>query len=103
MVEECLFNLASILGQGFIAKLIVKYGSDAKSPNILKEVCNFLTKLPEEFATASGLPLKEIIDFGKIVIANSNPGARTSATSLLVAYYQWCGEAARGLILKDIK
>ena len=36
LVEECLFNLASILGQGFIAKLIVKYGSDAKNPNVLK-------------------------------------------------------------------
>ena len=36
LVEECLLNLASILSQGFIAKLIVKYGSDAKNPNVLK-------------------------------------------------------------------
>lgn len=101
--DECLLNLASVLGPGFIAKLIVKYGSEAKSPNVIKESCNFLVKLPMEFGSPSGLPLKEIIDYGKIAIAHSNPGARKSATEMLVAYYQWCGEAARGLIVKDIK
>lgn len=101
--DECLLNLSSVLGPGFIAKLIVKHGSEAKSPNVIKEACNFLTKLPMEFGSPSGLPLKEIIDFGKIAIAHSNPGARKSATEMLVGYFQWCGEAAKGLIVKDIK
>ena len=83
--------------------MMVKHGSDAKSPNVLKEACNFLLKLPMEFATPQGLPLKEIIDFGKIVIAHNNAGARKAATEMLVGYFQWCGEAARGLIVKDIK
>ena len=44
--EDCLFNLAAVLGPGFIAKMLVKYGSEAKSPNVIKETSNFLTKLP---------------------------------------------------------
>lgn len=103
IVEEAILSLAAGLGPRFICSMIIKYASEAKNPNIIKESCNLITRIPKEFGSANGLPLKEIIEFGKFSIANTNPGARKSAIDLLVSFYRWCGERAKSIIATDIK
>ncbi len=84
---ECLMNVGACLGPGFVCRAVLKQASDAKNPNVIKEACNLLTAIPLEFASAEGLPLKEILDFGKCSIANSNIAVRKAATDMLVNFY----------------
>jgi hypothetical protein len=51
---------------------LLKYGAQAKAPNAIKETCNILTKMTDEFGSLT-MPLKEMIDFAIVSVNNSNP------------------------------
>ena len=64
-------SLAELVTPKFIALQTVKYVNSAKSPNVLKESCNLLTNMIEEFGALS-MPLKEMIEFAKLCINHPN-------------------------------
>jgi hypothetical protein len=64
-VNELLMALAELVTPKFIAVQIIKFGVGAKSPNVLKESCNILTTLTDEFGIGL-MPLKEMIDFAQL-------------------------------------
>lgn len=71
-VGELLLNLAEIVTPKYIALQVIKYASSAKSPNVLKESCNILIKMTDEFSIVH-MPLKEMIDYATVAVNHSNP------------------------------
>lgn len=71
-VHELLLSLGEQVTPKFIALQVVKHGSAAKAPNVIKESCNALLRATDEFG-ALHLPLKEMIDFAITAVNNSNP------------------------------
>ena len=66
---------------------IVKYASTAKSPNILKESCNMLNFLNEDFGIAQ-MPIKEMIGYGTTALNHSNAQVRTAAMGMFVSLFK---------------
>lgn len=64
-------NLGELVTPKFIALQIMKYASSAKSPNVLKESCNILIRMTDEFGI-TGMPLKEMIDFAILAANHQN-------------------------------
>lgn len=54
--------LSELVTPKFVGLQIIKYAVNAKSPNTLKESCNTLSKMIDEFGVAT-MPLKEMIDY----------------------------------------
>jgi hypothetical protein len=71
-INELLLNMAELVTPKYIAIQVIKYASTAKSPNVLKESCNILIKMIDEF-TVMHMPLKEMIDYATIAANHSNP------------------------------
>ena len=67
-------NSAEVCGPNFVALQIIKYAATAKAPNTIKEGCNFITQMMEEFGPS--IPLKETIDFAKVAAAHATPAVR---------------------------
>lgn len=55
-------SLSELVTPKFIALQVIKYAASAKSPNTLKESCNILSTMTDEFGV-SLMPLKEMIDY----------------------------------------
>lgn len=100
-VSELLLSLSEVVTPKYVATQIIKYASQAKSPNIIKESCNTLTKMTEDFGVIT-MPLKEMIDYAIVAVNNSNPQVRTSAFALFAMMYKHAGETIKNF-LKDIK
>lgn len=94
-------GLAELVTPKFMAMQIIKYAASAKSPNTLKESCNELNKMVEEFSIVQ-MPLKEVIDYAIISANHNNADVRKAAMALFVIMYQHVGEPIRNF-LKDIK
>ena len=62
MIKEALLNAAEFVTAKFISVHVVKKGLETKAPNNVKESCNFLAQLIEEFG-AGRVAIKECIDF----------------------------------------
>ena len=62
-----ILKYAELVTPKFMALQIIKYASNAKSPNILKESCNVLTAMTDDFGITT-MPLKEMIGYGTIGI-----------------------------------
>lgn len=99
--NDLLMALSEVVGPKFIGLQVIKYGLTAKAPNVLKESCNILSQLTEEFGSGQ-MPLKEMIDFGNIQVSHSNPQVRTAAMNLFSVMYKHVGEPIKNF-LKDIK
>lgn len=100
-VKSLLMALSELVTPKFVAMLVVKYASTAKSPNTLKESCAILQQMTDEFG-AAGMPLKEIIDYAQLAANHSNPQVRTASMTLFAMLYKHVGEPIRNF-LKDIK
>lgn len=50
-----------------------------------------------------GLPIKEILNKGKLAITHNNVAVRKSGSDLLVNYYRWLGEKSKQLVIADVK
>jgi len=72
LVSELLMSLSEVVTPKYVGLQIIKHASTAKSPNVLKESCNILLRMTEDFG-AMTMPLKEMIDYGIIAVNNSNP------------------------------
>lgn len=71
-IGETLLNLSEIVTPKYISLQIIKYCSTAKAPNVIKEGCNALIKMTDEFGVAN-MALKEMIDFGILAANHTNP------------------------------
>ncbi len=71
-IQELLMNLSELVTPKYVALQIIKHASSAKSPNVLKESCNVLHRMTDEFGVTS-MPLKEMIDYAIIAVNHSNP------------------------------
>jgi hypothetical protein len=74
-IKEMLLNSAELVSPKFVANQVIKYAASAKAPNNIKEACNILSSICDEFG-CSGLPLKESIDFAKVAAAHATPAVR---------------------------
>lgn len=101
LVSELLVSLSECVTPKFVALQLIKYGTQAKAPNAIKETCNSLTRLTDEFGMLC-LPLKEQIDFAILSVNNSNPQVRQSAMALLAEIYRHAGDGVRNFV-KDVK
>lgn len=93
--------LSELVTPKYVALQIIKYASTAKAPNVLKESCNILHRMTDEFGVVN-MPLKEMIDYTIIAVNHVNPQVRTSAMALFAMMYKHAGEAIKNF-LKDIK
>jgi len=86
----------------FVATIIMKSTIGGKNPNLPKAGLIFLKKLLEEY-TPLLLPLKQIVEFCKTSIGNSNPQVRNAATSLMCTIYGSIGDTVKSMLLSDLK
>lgn len=100
-VSELLLTLSEAVTPKYVALQILKHAATAKSPVVLKESCNVLLRMTEDFGVMT-MPLKEMIDYSIIAVNNSNPLVRTCAMALFAVMYKHAGEAIKNF-LKDIK
>ena len=100
-VHELLMSLSELVTPKFVAMQIIKYASSAKSPNTLKESCNVLAVMTDEFGLGQ-MCLKEMITYANLGIQHSNPQVRTASMALFAMMYKHIGETIRGF-LSDIK
>lgn len=100
-VHELLMSLAEQVTPKFVALQVIKHASNAKSPNVLKESCNILTNMTDDFGVIQ-MPIKEMIAYGILGINHANPAARTASMALFVMMYKQGGEMVKNF-LKDIK
>ena len=68
---------------------------------VLKEYCIFFEKVVDDYG-ANVIDVKPLISLAVTLANNSNPQARTTATSLICVLYKYIGNDIRALI-KDIK
>lgn len=100
-VSELILSLSEVVTPKYVASQVIKHASSAKSPNVLKESCNVLLKMTEDFGVLT-MPLKDMIDYAIIAVNNSNPQVRQSAMALFAVIYKHAGDAVKNF-LKDIK
>ena len=100
-VSELLLSLSETVTPKYVALQLIKYGSQAKAPNTIKETCNILTRLTDEFGFTC-MPVKEMIDFAIVSVNNSNPQVRTASMALFAMLYKHAGDAVKNFI-KDVK
>lgn len=91
LIKESLMNSAEFCTAKFISVTIVKKGLDAKAPNNIKESCNLLKQLIEEFG-AGRVAIKECIDFAVHSANHSNKQVRDAAMGLFSEIYKHIGE-----------
>jgi hypothetical protein len=100
-IKEMLLNMSEQVTPKFISNQIIKYAATAKAPNTLKESCNMLFDILDNFGH-SGIPLKETIDYNKVACAHATPAVRQAAMKLICEIYKHVGEGIKSF-LTEIK
>ena len=90
-IKEALLNASEFCTAKFVTVSVVKKGLDAKAPNNLKESCNFLKQVIEEFG-AGRVAIKEVIDFAVHASNHANKQVRDAAMALFAEIYKHIGE-----------
>lgn len=93
--------ISESLSPRFVSGMIVKGTGDSGKPKVIVESCGALSKLLVEFG-AHTLNVKDVIDYGKNCINNTNPTIKKAGQGLLVILYSFMGDAITAL-LTDIK
>lgn len=72
VVSELLLSLSEVVTPKYVALQVIKHASSAKSPNVIKESCNILVKMIEDFGGLC-MPIKDMMDYGILSVNNTNP------------------------------
>ena len=91
MIKESLINAAECCTAKFVSIQVVKKGLGTKAPNNVKESCNVLAQMIEEYG-AGRLSIKEVIDFAVNSANNANKAVRDAAMALCSVLYKHLGE-----------
>ena len=94
-IEESVIDLSALISN-LITKILKK-----NNVKILIEFSQLFSKIVED-SDIRDLPVKELINYCKIMAGNSNPQVRTSATNLICMIYKYVGEDVK-ILIKDIK
>ena len=100
-VAELFLIFMQYHGPKYITNVIIKYMHSVKGPTILKEFGLFLETVIQEFGI-NIIPIKEIVEFSKILASNPNPQLRNVATTILCLIYKNIGPTIKKF-LNDIK
>lgn len=100
-IKEMLMNASELVSPKYISLQVIKYAATAKAPNTLKESCNIISDLIDDFGMG-GFPVKEIIDYSKVAVAHATPAVRQAAIKTFTKIFQHVGEAIRNF-MGDIK
>lgn len=100
-VFELLLKLSELVTPKYIELQVIKHAASAKSPNTLKESCNILIRLVDEFGL-NNLSVREMIDYAILAANHTNPQVRTAAMALFAIMFQHAGEGIKNF-MKDIK
>ncbi len=100
-LQNLLYKLMDLTNIKNIIITIIK-NVEGKSVLILKETSIFINNSIEKYNNLTQFPVKEIIDFCKILESNSNIQCRNSATILLCTLYKYIGNPLKNF-LTDIK
>ena len=93
--------ISESLSPRFVAGMILKGTGDSGKPKVIVESCGALSKLLIEFG-AHTLNVKDVIDYGKNCVNNTNPTIKKAGQGLLVTLYSFMGDTITAL-LTDIK
>lgn len=85
-IKELLLNLAEFMGAKFVSLEVIKHGLTTKAPNNIKEACNFVCALTEDFG-AGKIGIKEAIDFSIYCANHANKAVRDASMALLKVIY----------------
>ena len=80
---------------------MIKYAATAKAPNTIKDSCDIIRQMSDEFGVGN-IPLKETIDFAKIAASHATPAVRQQAMALFSEIYRHVGDVIRNF-MADIK
>lgn len=104
-VQESVINLFLVLMEhltpNFVLIYILKLLKNAKSPKLMGDAATFFEKCIEEFGI-SLMPVKDMVEFAKVIAVHTNPEVRKKSTSLLCSLYKYVGKELL-VLLKDIK
>jgi hypothetical protein len=82
--------------------IIIIKNVEGKAITILKETATFINDSLEKYKDLQLFPIKEIIEFCKILESNSNVQCRNNGTILLCSLYKYLGNSLK-IFLTDIK
>jgi hypothetical protein len=85
-INELLLKLSEIVTPKYIALQVIKYASTAKAPNVIKESCNILIKMTDDFGVGN-MALKEMIDYSILAANHTNPQVRTASMALFAIMF----------------
>ena len=97
MIKEALMNASASCTAKFVSVQVIKKGLATKPPNNLKESCNLLAQMVEEYG-AGRMAVKETIDFGVHSSNNANKGVRDAAMNLFAVLYKHLGEKTNNFL-----
>lgn len=100
-ITSLLISMMEHFTPKYIIIMLLKHLEKNKSVTLLKEYSAFFEKVIEEFGIGT-VPVKELVEYSKLLAANTNPQVRSSATNLLCTLYKYIGKDIKTL-LKDIK
>lgn len=104
-IKENLTNLFFTIMEYFTPSFVITYllKKLEKSKNsLLKEYAQLFEKTIEEFGMST-IPVKDIVEFCKLMSLNTNPQVRNASTALLCVLYKYIGKDLKTLLIKDVK
>ena len=95
------FKMMDYLTPKYILNILLKQMNSTKPVNVLKEFALILDKSIEEYGI-NLLPIKEIVEFAKLLASHANPQLRIAATNLFCLIYKYIGPSIKKF-MNDIK
>ncbi|CAG9332562.1 unnamed protein product [Blepharisma stoltei] len=100
-LSTCISALCEDLGPKFVIGQIVKNTSDCNKPKVVSECCIVIGKIIGEFG-AHTVNLKEVIEYAKSGLSQTNPIIKKASHSLTIQIYSYIGDKILPFI-SDIK
>ena len=99
---ELLNSCLDIIEPNLLLKQLLMQIPKKNNAKLFIEYSLYLGRIIEKYNTTKDLPYKELTEFCKIMVNNSNPLCRNAGTNLICILYRHYGDEIRKL-LKDIK
>ena len=98
---NCIIGICESVGPKFVVSSMIKNTSDCNKPKVVSECFSIINRVVLEFGVHR-ITLKELIEYIKSALSQSNPVIKKSAQSMTVTLYSFLGENLIPL-LTDIK
>ena len=98
---NCIIGICESVGPKFIISSVIKNTSECNKPKVISECFSVINRVVIEFGVHR-ITLKELVEYIKSALGQSNPVIKKSAQSVTVTLYSFLGENLIPL-LTDIK